>query len=328
MLERANIDLENCLLGMAVGDSMGLPMEGLSCRAIAGLGWMDKPKQRFVLGKGMISDDTEHAMMTLSAVRASNGDVRKFKFSLRSKLMVWFIGLPAGVGLATAKSGIKMWLGFRKTGVYSAGNGPAMRSAILGVSFCDDECKRSEYVKTSTLMTHTDEKALVGARVVAELAALFSRNKGASEDDVKMVIAKERLYENGAEGWEERCKKGVSGYMMNTVPALVSVGMKHDWDYVKSVSEMISMGGDTDTTAAILGALCGVKNAGMPESWINGICEFPRSVGMMKRLCDESRPELQWWLPFAVAVLVRNIIFLMIVLVHGFRRLLDFRMWN
>ena len=41
--------------------------------------------------------------------------------------------LPAGVGLATARACLKLWLGFspERSGIYSAGNGPAMRSAVL-----------------------------------------------------------------------------------------------------------------------------------------------------------------------------------------------------
>lgn len=45
------------------------------------------------------------------------------------------LGLPAGIGLTTLKGIGKMWLGVKPTrsGVFSAGNGPAMRSSILGV---------------------------------------------------------------------------------------------------------------------------------------------------------------------------------------------------
>ena len=319
--------LERCLLGMAVGDSMGLPMEGLSRRAIGRLGWMVKPRQRFFFNKGMISDDTEHAMMTLNAVLASDGNVEMFKRSLRMKLKWWFIGLPAGVGMATAKSCLKMWLGLRDTGVYSAGNGPAMRSVILGVMYSDDEARRRVYVRATTELTHSDQKALIGARVVAELGALFTREPQASDGDVNEIIRKENLSGGGGSGWEERCEKGVSGYMMNTVPALIDVGVKHQWHYENSMTAMIKMGGDTDTTAAILGALCGAKKGEIPSQWIDGVAEYPRSVKAMRSLTKRTKAK-RFNILFVFAVLIRNIVFLMIVLVHGFRRLLDYRMWR
>ena len=53
------------------------------------------------------------------------------------------MGLPAGIGLATLRSILKLWLFVpgRWRGVYSAGNGPAMRSALLGVCFAADEAR-------------------------------------------------------------------------------------------------------------------------------------------------------------------------------------------
>lgn len=46
------------LLGGAVGDSLGLPMEGLS-RSRQQKWWPGALRHRFLLGRGMISDDTE-----------------------------------------------------------------------------------------------------------------------------------------------------------------------------------------------------------------------------------------------------------------------------
>ncbi|MGB7325235.1 MAG: ADP-ribosylglycohydrolase family protein, partial [Rubripirellula sp.] len=51
-----------CILGTAVGDALGLPYEGVSAkRAPRLLGPPDR--NRFFLGRGMISDDTEHTCM-------------------------------------------------------------------------------------------------------------------------------------------------------------------------------------------------------------------------------------------------------------------------
>lgn len=56
--------LEACLLGGALGDSIGLPLEGIRAGRIAKL--RTPPlRQSLVFGKGMVSDDTEHAVMTI-----------------------------------------------------------------------------------------------------------------------------------------------------------------------------------------------------------------------------------------------------------------------
>jgi ADP-ribosylglycohydrolase len=63
------------LMSMAVGDSVGLPLEGLSPRRAARL-FPPPHRQRLILGRGMVSDDTEHACMTAQALIASAGEPR------------------------------------------------------------------------------------------------------------------------------------------------------------------------------------------------------------------------------------------------------------
>ena len=77
------------------------------------------------------------------------------------QLRFWLLGLPGGIGYATLKAILKLWLGFKPehSGIFSAGNGPAMRSAIIGVCYGNDSQKLRELVKASTRLTHTDPKA-------------------------------------------------------------------------------------------------------------------------------------------------------------------------
>lgn len=200
-----------CLLGQAVGDMMGLPMENLSPRRIARLfPTLDRP--RFVLGRGMGSDDTEHACMTAQALVRSGGDVDRFRRSLAWRLRWWFAAGPPGIGMATAKACVKLWLGFPSTrsGVYSAGNGPAMRAAVLGVVFGHDQPDRlREFVAASTRLTHTDPKAAGGAFMVAWAASLATRRRGLPLSDERELAS---LFEDVRQQMpEEWCSEGVLG---------------------------------------------------------------------------------------------------------------------
>ena len=97
------------LLGTAVGDAIGLPYEGLSRARCARM--LGKPdRHRFLFGHGMISDDTEHACMTAQALLVSNGDVALFRRRLATRLRHWLIMMPAGVGFATARAIIRLWV--------------------------------------------------------------------------------------------------------------------------------------------------------------------------------------------------------------------------
>ena len=155
---------EGLLLGLMAGDCLGLPLEGLSPRRARRL-FAGPLRHRFFLGRGMMSDDTEHASLTGQALLASRGDPDAFASALAWGLRWWFLGLPAGIGLATLRSILKLWLGFSpsSSGVLSAGNGAAMRSPILGLVFWDDPDRLRGFCGRSTRLTHTDPRAERGA---------------------------------------------------------------------------------------------------------------------------------------------------------------------
>ncbi|TWU44826.1 ADP-ribosylglycohydrolase [Rubripirellula tenax] len=164
-----------CILGTAVGDALGLPYEGVSAkRSPRLLGPPDR--YRFFFGRGMISDDTEHTCMVAQSLIEANGDTNLFARRFASRLRWWILALPAGVGKATARAGFKLWLGAKPTnaGVFSAGNGPAMRAAIFGAAI-DDLPQMLQFVRASSRLTHSDPKAECGAIAVA-FAARHSRD--------------------------------------------------------------------------------------------------------------------------------------------------------
>src|SRR6266581_2730009 len=109
----ANLEqrLAGVLVGTAVGDALGLPMENLSPDRIRRR-WQGPLRMRLFFGRGMISDDTEHTLMVAQALLSHPNDAEKFQRALGWKFRWWFAGLPAGVGLTTAKACLRLWIGF------------------------------------------------------------------------------------------------------------------------------------------------------------------------------------------------------------------------
>lgn len=128
--------VEGCLLGTAVGDSIGLPGEGLSRRRLARL-YPGELRHRLIFGSGMMSDDTEHTVMVAESLLHHHGEAGPFAEVLGRSFRWWFAAIPPGIGLGTARAMIRLWCGIpaSRSGVGSAGNGPAMRSSIIGVFF-------------------------------------------------------------------------------------------------------------------------------------------------------------------------------------------------
>ncbi len=344
---------EGCIIGTAVGDSLGLPYEGLSPQRASRL-FPRLDRHHFLLGRGMISDDTEHTLMVAQALIEAGGDPERFSQELARRLRRWLFGLPAGIGFATLRSCLKLCVGYspRASGVFSAGNGAAMRSAILGVMYGADIERLKEFVRRSTTITHTDPKAYYGAVAVAlaaHLSATSAAIDGASYlERLQTVLADEHAEEflelmrrvaqsvganeSTADFYQRlvpNSTQGISGYIYHTVPAVLHVWLRHPDDFRQALSNILACGGDTDTTGAILGGIIGARVGveGIPREWIDGIVEFPESVGWMQTVARQLRQTSSWYSETASNVafpllLLRNFCFTAIVLLHGFRRLL------
>lgn len=333
--------IHGCLLGCAVGDSLGLPAEGLSRRKIAKRGWTGKWKHRFVFGRGMISDDTEHSLMVAQAMLAADGDVDQFRKKLAGKLRWWFLALPAGVGMATAKSCLKLWLGIspKRSGVHSAGNGPAMRSGIIGAAFADNPEKRRAFTEASTYMTHSDPRALIGAMAVADAVTMGDSAVGSAVDYFRSLGNQDQewqgLCDKMAEGLSKKwsidqfaeaigCEKEISGFVYQTVPMALFAVFRHRDDFASAIEGILDCGGDTDSVAAIAGAIAGAWGGptAIPSRWVDGIAEWPRSRKHIKKIAEELAKGGQPVPLLRLMLIPRNLAFLLIVLAHGLRRLL------
>ncbi len=338
------------ILGTAVGDAIGLPYEGVSARRINK--WNTRIlRHRFLFAWGMISDDTEHTCLVAESLAESNGDPDRFQTALAKRLRWWFFALPAGIGFGTLRAILKLCLGFKveHSGVNSAGNGPMMRSAILGVFCADNEKLCQELVKINTRITHLDPRAERAAQIVAKAAAMAARGDKITPEEVVVQLrawttpdenlrAIVELAANSAAMGEtartfcqrHNMKRGVPGYCYSTLMVVLQIWMRHPNDYGKAISEAVRCGGDTDTVAAIVGGIVGTRvgTMGIPKVWLDNLKDWPRSKTWMQRLGYQlastkaihlKQPAGNVFFPFS---LMRNLVFMSIVMLHGFRRLL------
>ncbi len=339
--------MRGVLLGTAVGDAVGLPAEGISRRRIGKL-FPGRWRHRLLGHYGMLSDDTEHTLFIAQALLAHPDAVERFSRRLGWSLRGWLLSLPAGIGMATGKAIIKLWLGFppHRSGVYSGGNGAAMRVAPIGAFFADDSDKLAEYVHASTVITHTDPRAEIGALAVARVVAWCFQNNAKERIESETLF---QLLRSGGDNpeWNDLLdkmaeaiaevktvaefadvlgqQKGLSGYVYRSVPVALYAWYRHFGDYEATLSAVFNCGGDTDTVGAITGAMAGavVGERGIPADWIDGIADWPRGVALLRRVANRLAAREAGPVPYCwPAALPRNLLFLLIVLLHGLRRLL------
>ncbi len=313
------------LLGTAVGDALGLVCEGMSARRIARrFGRLDR---YHLLGRtGFVSDDTEQSALVAQCLARHPSQRDRCVRAFRRSLLGWFWRLPWGIGMATIRSSFRIMLGLRRSGVPSAGNGAAMRAAVIGAFFHDRPEKRREFGAAIAMTTHTDPRAVEGALFVAELVA------GGPEEARKIVT--EPLLAEGLDRAAELAKHGAStseaaealkttGYVVHTLPFALYCYLRYGDSPLLALQECISAGGDTDSIAAILGAWLGARHgeAGLPAHLIAELHDGPFGPSHLRGLADSLAsgappPGYSW-----AGALLRNLALYPVVLFHGLRRI-------
>jgi ADP-ribosylglycohydrolase len=259
------------LLGTALGDALGLPFEGASARAIA----RRAPRlDRFSLfgGRGFVSDDTEQTAFVARCLMKHPRELEAARRAFRASLLGWFWRLPWGIGLGTLAACVRLGLGVERSGSKSAGNGAAMRAAIIGAFFCDAPSERRRWSDALAHVTHSDPRAVEGARYVAELAALCTRARSDEDRDrlvsvaagviedpslKRAIFGARNLAESGADLEMAARELGCSGYVVHSVGLATFCFLASGGSVLPALGQVIRAGGDTDSNAAIVGAWVG-----------------------------------------------------------------------
>jgi len=337
------------LLGTAVGDSLGLPGERLSRESRA----RDFPgplRQSLLFGHGMIGDNTEMTIMTAQSVLSSGGDVESFLLSFSWRLRYWLLFLRFSWGWATLRAAARLWTGvsFYESGVASAGNGAAVRSAVLGALF-PDPIERREFVRLGTKVTHRDPRAFHGALAVAEMAALALVTPAGQKPSLDEVCTRLRVLVSDSPKWQKQVDRmeqgwkndvsvadfaaslgladGITSHVFHTVPVAIFGWYRHYGDMRETLNSVIRCGGDTDSVGAIAGALAGASVGAdeIPSEYLDRLTDYPYGVKFLRRLGTQlarfslgipatTVPAAFWAVP------LRNLVFDFAVLVQLFRR--------
>lgn len=168
-------------MGLAVGDALGAPLEGLSSQQIRAhynvvddyvdgtRAWRRKPYRWRM--PGLYTDDTQQAMAICDVLLAYGKVVPEQLAKIYLDLANPkgnYLGAHRGVGRSFRQVLAELERGEipRQTGQSSAGIGAAMRIAPVALFFSDDPEALREGVMAASLMTHRDIRSLSGALVV------------------------------------------------------------------------------------------------------------------------------------------------------------------
>jgi poly(ADP-ribose) glycohydrolase ARH3 len=302
------------ILGCFLGDAFGSGFEG-----------MNPEKVRFHmadLSKTFLrsyTDDTDMTLALAESIIQSNGvspeDIAK-QFSL-------YCDLTRGYAVGAIKSILALRAGMKWRDVArvvfengSFGNGAAMRVSPVGLFYHHDlEGLRKAAIEQANI-THVHPLGQWGAVMQASSIGLAvgQNAKGPFKKEQMVTDLRETLWGgpieymkalNKIEGMVAQGKKlqprevvqslgnGVEAHF--SVPSACYTAITYSPDFCDAIRAAISLGGDTDTIAGMVGAIVGahVGEKRLPAEWIEQLEDGPRGRTFARGLAD--RLFETWW---------------------------------
>lgn len=300
--------MSNVLLGTAIGDALGVPFETMLVNNQELIDWDGKtflgsPHHKLLVGQ--FSDDTQMSLMVAESLVANKGFNPD---DLAARYVDWIVsGRARGYGGTTYAAIQNLLAGkhWSESGIAgSLGNGTAMRAAPFGVYFRNDLQSLVAIAQIDARITHASEDAEAGSIAIA-LAAAHAVN-GDTENLLERIS--EKLPDSKVKGLVYSLESlvtadkinpqqalrilGTKGNVRETVPAALYCFLRFD-NYHEAVLAAIKAGGDTDTTAAIVGALFGAKLSmkGIDSSFYT-VEDFDKLIQLDSQLYNRSSDSL------------------------------------
>jgi ADP-ribosylglycohydrolase len=287
--------LTGCLLGQALGDALGFVVEA-SPPGVAGeyveryllagrAGELAHPEFPF----GQYSDDTQLAReLVMSYADAGGWSPEAFAGRLAA-LFAEGRDVSAGPGTRAAAMRLLGGAHWSRSGTPApyAGNGSAMRAAPLGLLFGEDTRSMVEAAVEQSVMTHLDPRCSAGALAVAGAVSLAAKRAPVRNEEFLGTLAAltapadQSVAEaiRGLRRWahlapaeaarrlhDERLDpsytgewRGISAFVTPSIVWSLYAFLHTPDDYWTTVCTAIAIGGDTDTMAAIAGAVSGAR---------------------------------------------------------------------
>lgn len=278
------------LLGLAIGDALGVPVEfkrrgTFHVESMTGYGTHNQPP-------GTWSDDTSMALALADCLKADALDLNE----LARRFIEWRHdarytpdGAVFDIGNATSAAIRRLKNGASPTEaggreIYDNGNGSLMRIAPL-VFYFRNQGPEERYFITGQVssLTHAHPIATTACFIFIEMLNLIRKGCGKEEAyrklqenftaykpflDREALAHFDRILNNDIASLNESEIKS-SGYVVDTLEA-VMWSFLTTASYREAVLKAVNLGDDTDTSGAVAGALAGLHYGieGIPEEWI------------------------------------------------------------
>jgi poly(ADP-ribose) glycohydrolase ARH3 len=277
------------LLLSACGDALGAPFEGATRIDPAEVDqWLDEP-----VAPLRWTDDTAMTLVLAGHLARRGGTVDEADLA-GEFAAEWTREPDRGYGPGAARvlaaiTGGTPWAQAARglfDGAGSYGNGAAMRVAPVGLVAGLGPSAVAARARRSAAVTHAHPLGQDGAAVQAVAVAVAARTPTSGGLDADAFLAQVAAYtgtgefraalqriaaltRRGTTPPEVAAQLGNDVSALGSVPAALAAFLTHPDDAYSAIGFAVRIGGDTDTIAAMTGALCGARGGthAVPHQW-------------------------------------------------------------
>ena len=291
------------LLGLAVGDALGAPVEFLSRDSFEPVTEM-MGGGKFKLPPGAWTDDTALALCLAESLLITP---QLDRADLLTRFLRWVeLGENSATGRAVGIGQNTLWslLRFQETGALEAakvsrrsdGNGALMRLAPLPCVWWRDPQEAVRLARLQSLSTHASQpsadacaytsallSALIEGREWAEARQRASQQGASQQGEPFCEPMRELLSCELALKPREQISSG--GYVLHTLEAaLWAVETTHSFE--EALIKAVNLGDDSDTVGAVTGQLAGARYGveAIPERWLEPLAQRERLLSLSTAL--------------------------------------------
>lgn len=228
------------MYGAIIGDICGSKYEG--ARNI----YMNKYVELFPVGC-CFTDDTAMTIAVADALMRPAYNDDNIKKNIVDAMVLWARKYPgAGYG-----GGFRVWFNSAEQRPYNSfGNGSAMRVSPCAL-YAKSLDEALHLAKLSAEVTHNHPEGIKGAQAIA--ACIYMAKDGKSKDEIRDYVIKN--FYNLDRSIDQISEEGTWGCTcMVTVPVAIQAFLEST-DFEDAIRNAISVGGDTDTNAAMAGSI-------------------------------------------------------------------------
>jgi ADP-ribosyl-[dinitrogen reductase] hydrolase len=276
------------LLGVAVGDALGAPLEFMSAeeirskhgdevREMIGGGWLN-------VAPGEITDDTQMTLAVAEGIAENPCDPIP---AIGRRFIEWYDGRPKDIGnccrgaityaKADGASDFQGWFSaaqrvHEETGGRTAGNGALMRTIYPALWYGYETIQAEQIARMTHIHNHSRLTVIAYTRAVADLiGADYDIKWGKERIEYHIKTARDLINDK---------KLQPDGYAPNSLVCAANAIRDTD-SFEDALVRAVNLGGDADTIGAITGGLAGALYGAeaIPQRWTDTL-----DKGIMKRL--------------------------------------------